>query len=466
VIRRRWLRAICLLFVAALVASACGSDREEDESASTEDTTGSEEEAAPAGDATFGELESPCGEGDGGSASDQGVTEEAIKIGYGDDAGFANSPGLNHHQSDAIKAIVDWCNEQGGINGRQVDATYYDAKITEVNNAMLAACESEFMLVGQGWSLDSGQEETRLGCGLASVPAWSVSPAFAHGPMMIQPVPNPVDFTPTHAASVMADLFPEEIKKSATLVANYAATLDTRAKTLSAYPEYGFEFMDGCDIEYNISGESDWKPFAQKLKDCGAEFVYFAGSPFPNFENFLEAAAQLDFNPIYQVDVNFYDEQFGEWSANGLANNVYVRTAFSPLEDREEVPAVDDYLTMLEESGGDPAILGMQATSAFLLWATGVKACGAEVTRQCVLDEIGKIDEWTGGGLHAPTNPASNKPPECGALLKLEDGAFVRVQPKEKGEVECDPSYVAEVSGPVVDQAKLDADRVSTLFQQ
>ena len=461
--RTPWLRAICLLFALALVASACGSDREDDEATEETETTEAPEEET--GAAMFGDLESPCGEGEGGPAGDQGVTADAIKIGFGDDAGYSASPGLNHHQSDAMKAIVAWCNEQGGINGRTIEATYYDAKITEVNNAMQRACEAEFMLVGQGFALDAGQEETRLGCGLPSVPAWSVSPAFAHGPLMIQPVPNPVDVTPTHAAKVFQDLFPEEIKKTATMVANYAATLDTRAKTKGSYPAFGWEFLD-CDVEYNIAGESDWRPFAQRLKDCGAEVVYWAGSPFPNFQNYLEAAAQLDFNPIYQVDVNFYDEQFRDWSANGLANKVYIRTAFSPLEDRDVVPAVDQYLTLMEESGGDPAILGMQATSSFLLWATGVKACGAEVTRTCVIEEIGKIKGWTGGGLHAPTEPASNRPPQCGALLKLEDGAFVRVQPEEKGEVECDPSYVAEVTGPVVDQAKLDANRVSTLFQQ
>ena len=69
--------------------------------------------------------------------------------------------------SDAIKAMIDWCNDQGGINGREVVGNYYDAKILDVNNAMTEACPKVFMLVGQGWSLDSAQEATRLGCNLA-----------------------------------------------------------------------------------------------------------------------------------------------------------------------------------------------------------------------------------------------------------------------------------------------------------
>jgi hypothetical protein len=467
--RRSWLRLLCVLLVGTLVAAACGSDRDDDSADSgggTTETTaagGDDGDDDDDGELTFGDLESPCGEGDGGTGDEQGISDSKILIGYGDDAGFSGSPGLNHHQSDAIKALIDWCNEQGGINGWEIEGKYYDAKITEVNNAMLAACDEVFMLVGQGWALDAGQEETRVGCDLPSFPTFSVSPGFAHGPKMLQGVPNPVDFTPAHIADAMTDLFPEETKKAATMVANYSATLDTRAKVLSAYPDFGFEFLD-CNVEYNIAGESDWRPFAQRLKDCGAEFVYFAGSPFPNFQNFLEAANQLDFNPIYQVDANFYEEQFVEWNSNGYADNVYLRFAFNPFEDRDEVKAVDDYLNLLDESGGDVSLLGMQATSSFLLWATAVKACGAEVTRQCVLDEGLKIEEWTAGGLHAPTHPAENKPPDCGIVLKLEGTEFKRVRPEAPGEFECDPSYVAAVEGPVVDQAKLDENRVSTLF--
>ena len=462
-IRRSWLRLLCVLLVAALVGAACGSDRGDDGSAAAPDDPGTTE-PENTGDASFGDLESPCGgEDEGNEAGEQGVAADAITIGYGDDAGFTGSPGLNHQQSDAVKALIEWCNEQGGINGRRIEGKYYDAKITEVNNVMQQACGEVFMLVGQGWALDSAQEETRVGCDLPSVPSFSVSPAFAHGPNMIQGVPNPVDFTPAHVADAMAELFPSEVKKAATMVANYAATLDTRAKVKSAYPSFGWEFLD-CDVEYNIAGESDWKPFAQRLKECGAELVYFAGSPFPNFENFLEAAAQVDFNPIYQVDANFYEDQFAEWSANGLANNVYLRFAFVPFEERDEVDAVDDYLNLLEDTDGDVSLLGMQASSSFLLWATGVKACGADVTRQCVLDEIAGITEWTAGGLHAPTAPAENLPPGCGVVLKLTDGAYERVVPEGAGTFDCKDTYVAEVTGAVVDQAELNEDRVSTLF--
>jgi hypothetical protein len=94
------------------------------------------------------------------------------------------------------------------------------------------------------------------------------------------------------------------------------------------------------------------------------------------------------------------------------------------------------------------------------------KACGSELTKECIFSEIDKIEEWTGGGLHAPTNPGSNMPPNCGLVLKLEGTEYVRFDPEEKGELECSDDYVGKVAGKVVDDAKLGPDRISTLYKK
>ena len=135
------------------------------------------------------------------------------------------------------------------------------------------------MLVGNAWALDSGQEETRLGCGLPSVPTYSVSPEFANA----ADVPGgaqPGRRLPGGLGGQIAELFPDEVKNATVMFGNFAATIDTKDKVLQTFDDFGFEFLD-CPIEYNIAGEPDWKPFAQRLSDCRAEVVYYAGQPTP-----------------------------------------------------------------------------------------------------------------------------------------------------------------------------------------
>ena len=464
--RRYGIRFIAVLAVLVSIAGACSSDRG-DEPVATDDNADTTEAASDDGGIptdSFGTLDTPCGEGDGGPAGDQGVTEDQIVIGYGDDAGYAASPGLSHETSDAIEAMIAWCNSQGGINGREIVGNYYDAAITNVANAMTQACGEVFMLVGEAWALDSAQEETRLGCGLPAVPTYSVSPEFANAPLTYQPVPNPADFYTAGWAGQVAELYPEEIKNSSVMFGNFAATIDTKDKVVQTFPEYGFEFLD-CPIEYNIAGESDWKPFTQTLKDCGAEVVYYSGQPYPNMQNMLDDAAQIGYSPIWLVDLNAYLQSFADWNSTGNGDNVYLRSAFYPFEQADDVPALQQYVDIVEANGGDTSLLGVQSTSAFLLWATAADACGADLSRQCVLDELSGITTWDGGGLHAESNPGGNMPPECGMLLSLDGTSWVQAYPETEGEMDCDPDGIVPLTGRVVDQAELDENRVSTKYQ-
>jgi ABC-type branched-subunit amino acid transport system substrate-binding protein len=459
--RLRWLGVIA---VAGLLLAACGGSRSDDEASPS--TSAEAGESGPADG--FGDLESPCGpaEGTNTATGDQGVTADTVTIGYGDDAGFAGAPGLNKQMSQAVEAMIDWCNDQGGINGRTVVGNYYDAKILDSTNVMLEACSQVFMLVGQGWSLDGAAEQTRVSCQLPQVPGFTVSSTVAHGPLTYNSVPNPVDLTPVGQAYLLAEKYPEQVKKAAAVYGDYAATRESTEKALDTYPQAGWEFLPACEQTYPIQGSVVWAPYVQKLKECGAEFVFFSGSPLPNFQNFLDAAAQADYDPFWITDSNFYDASFAAANASGNADNVFTRLAFVPFEQADQNAATQQYLDLIEGSGGEPALLGAQSTSSFLLWATAAKACGADLTRACVLEELAKVTSWTGGGLHAEANPAGNEPPECVVVMQMQGTSFVQALPEEQGEFSCDPKYVATVdpSVPTVASAQLGPDRVSTAY--
>ena len=336
-----------------------------------------------------------------------------------------------------------------------------------MTQAVTKACTDKvFMLVGQGWVLDDGQEKTRIACKLSSIPGYSVATSFANGPGVLQPIPNPADQVPISAAYELAQKFPDAVKKAAFVYAKYPATQEPRDKYAAGFPQAGWQFQD-CDQIYNIAGEADWKPLASNLKACGIQAVVWVGSPNPNFENLLASAQQVGYNPtLWLSDTNQYDPGFASWnSQNGRAgDHVYVRMAAVPFELADQVPAVKQYLDLVHKSNGTAALLGVQSTSAFLLWATAVKACGSDVTAACVLGQAAKQTHWTAGGLHSETDPGANVASSCGLLLQLDGSTWKKILPT-KGLFDCDPKYVVkDLTTSAVIAAKLSADRVSTEY--
>jgi hypothetical protein len=464
--RTRFVTGSILFVLIALVATACGGSHSNGAAPSGGGSTAAPGTTAPAG-AKFGTLASPCGKGTAKGATAKGVTDTSITIGYGDDAGYSAAPGLDKEMGDAVKAMIGWCNDQGGINGRKIIGNYYDAKVLQVTQIMTQACSQVFMLVGQGYVLDSGQETTRIGCKLSTIAGYSVSTVFAHASGMQQPVPNPGDEVTDSAAFQIAKLFPDAVKKSALVFAQFPATQETRDKEAAGYVKAGWNFLK-CDQIYAIGGESDWKPIASALKTCGVQVVDWVGSPDPNMENLLNAAKQVGFEPkAWVTDPNQYTTSFATWNGQngGAGNNVYVRMTGVPFEYAAQAPAVKQDMALLAQSHGTIGLLGEQSASAFLLWATGVKACGSNVTAACVLDSAAKQQNWTGGGLHVPTDPGANQATKCGMLLKLDGAKWVKVEPTGNQLFDCKDEYlVTGITTSALAAAKLNANRIATEF--
>ncbi|MEO9140518.1 MAG: branched-chain amino acid ABC transporter substrate-binding protein, partial [Jatrophihabitans sp.] len=105
-----------------------------------------------------------------------------------------------------------------------------------------------------------------------------------------------------------------------------------------------------------------------------------------------------------------------------------------------------------------------QATSSFLLWATAANDCGSTLTRQCMVDKLSAVHDWTGGGLHGKTDPGANKAPACGLLAKIDGTKWVQAYPKENATVECDATYAVDIPTSAQLGVKLNSDRIATKF--
>lgn len=500
---RNSVRWLAVAMVLGLLAAGCGSARDdgstaeaptaeetavateeptpeatedtvaEDDSAATDDTAPAEPTPEPAPDLPmFGDEPWPCGPGDASGETQQGVTDETIKIGIGDDAGAPVRPGLNEEMTSAVEAAVAICNEVGGIAGRTIETVYYDAALFNAGQVILEACDQVFMLVGQGWSVDAEAEASRVACEMTSVPGYSVSAAFAHGPGMNQAMPNPADQQNFGHGWIVeekvADPLGLDVANSAAVYANYVATEETWQKIEASWPgNTGFEFP--TQVIYNVAGEDDWTPFALELKNAGTEVVYYSGSCIPNYQGLRQAADVNEFDAIWTMETNFYEEACAAANTDGSMDDTYIRTAYVPMEEAEFNPATADFLDIVESEGILPSLLGQQAVSSFLLWATAASACGSELTSDCVLDEIALIDDWTGHGMHVATNPAGNNMVECIALIVLEGTEYKRVYPEEPATFACPgdegfDEWVITIETASSEAALLNDDRISTLY--
>ena len=297
---------------------------------------------------------------------------------------------------------------------------------------MTQACNDKvFMLVGQGFVLDANQEQTRIECKLSTIPGFAVGTAFASGSGMQQPIPNPGDQEALSSAYQVAKLFPAAVKKAAFALRR----LPGDAGDAATRPRPVTRRRAGSSSTATSTTTSPASPTGSRsranLKACGVQAVVWVGSPDPNMENFLNAAKQVGFTPIWVTDPNQYTAAFAKWNGQngGAANNVYVRQTNVPFELANQVPAVKQYMDLVAKAHGTIGLLGEQSASAFLLWATAVKSCGSNVTAKCVLDAAAAEKNWTGGGLHLPTNPGDNTAPTCGMLMKLTGPNWVKVVP-------------------------------------
>ena len=453
--RRRAVAATALAAL-ALVASACARDEGETESGGGATTTAGGDGAttsAPASEsrldaAGFGSLENVCQEGDASGATDIGVTDTEIQIGSFTDKGFTSRPGLNEEMYDAAVAFAAWCNEHGGINGRELVVADRDAALTDFNARIVESCAEDFAMVGGGVVLDDGDNGARVACGLPNLPGYVVSATAREADLQVQALPNPLDTMMVGQYRRIAEEFPDLIDNYGVITSSFGAVLLVRDLSLDAVGQLGYSVV--YNEEYNTTGESNWRPFVEGLQSAGVEILEFIGEP-TFYSQLLEAMEAVGYRPQIMIQPpNFYDTLFVE-EAGDIADNTRVRVQFTPFELADENPATADYLELMERYNpdGKVALLGMQATSALLLFAQSASACGAELTRTCLLENASTVTDWDGGGLHTAQDPSTSTPGDCFTILEVTADGFVldeELTAANDGIFNCDPGNVIPVS--------------------
>lgn len=422
---------------AALVASACGTRLDDREFRRVNSGVGGAGEAAAPGadgeSATgemVGTLPMPCNPGpDDRSAftdTDQGVTADTVKIATIADPG-GPKPGLNQGVFDSMEALIGWCNDLGGINGREVELELIDGKILNYNEAVVQACSSAFAMVGSLGVLDNLGTASQLACGLPSTPAAAVNPEQTGADLTYQSLPNPPWTFKVSPGEWLAQERPEVVDAGAAIYTDLPTTQMQAERQVEAYEQIGYDFPVVSPSDLN---EQNWGPIVTEMKNKGVTYMTLSAS----FEEMIPLAKEMDrqdFHPVVELETNYYNDKFPE-QAGGVADGFYIRAQTWPFEEAADNAAMAKYLEVMEtyKPDGVREYLGLQAFSAGLYFLQAANAAGPDLTRASLIAELEKIDRWDAGGLQAPTAPSKNQGTSCFIMLKVEDGGYVREYPK------------------------------------
>ncbi|CAN5692882.1 hypothetical protein BH10ACT1_BH10ACT1_02540 [soil metagenome] len=403
--------------------------------------------AAGAGD--FGDLKAVCGPGDAKGSTDQGVTDDAIELGTISDPGFVGRPGLNQELFDASDVFVEWCNAAGGINGRELKTDHLDAKLTEYKQRITEACQKDFMLVGGGGVFDDSGQEERLKCLLPDIPAYQVTPQARGAELALAPLPSALDEVPIGVYQYLGKKFPDSTQDVGFITGNVPATVTTDKQIQEGVKTLGWKVA--YQTQYNAAGESSWTPFAQAFKSKGLKGLVYTGEP-ENAAKLLQAIKDIGYELDWVVvGANHLDQNFVK-VGGAAVKNVFMASSVVPFFEADQNPATQQYEDLFKQylpDGKSDALLGINSFSAWLLFATAAKECGSDVTRKCVFEKASAVKDWTGGGLHAKTEPSSGKASRCAIIVEATPDGFEVPKDYElnDGLFGCDDSSIVGLKG-------------------
>jgi hypothetical protein len=374
------------------------------------------------------------------------VTSATIKIGTLADPGAEADPGLEHEFFDVADAFSKWCNAAGGINGRKIVIAKHDAKLFNGAQAVLSACQSDFMLVGGGNAIDAADVQPRLACKLGQIPAYTVSPQATAASLQVTPSPNIANEIQIGQVLRLGATYPET-QQHLGIGSSSLASLATQGQDVkTAYEAAGYHVTV---LQAKPALIDNYRPYMEQLRTTGSKALYEIVGLNINAE--VTAMNDVGFAPSYLLlSTPNYAPSTVAAAKKTKFPPTYVGLAHLPFNFVS--PATTDIKNIMSAQFANPEYTDFTALAfnAWTLWAKSAMACGANLTQQCVLDKSGAITNWTAGGFYAPTTlaPGHQHYSDCILLIRLTTNGWVYDRAATKpnqGAYNCSEANVGKV---------------------
>lgn len=445
--------ATALLALVLLVGACRGSDEEAGDAATTtrasdEAVTTTAVESRGPGD--FGDIKDLCGPGDATGETARGVTDTAIQITTMGDPGNTIRPGLGQEGFDVANAFAERCNEAGGILGRKIEVHTRDAKLFEAGARVVEACQTDFMSVGGGNGLDDATVEPRLECELGQMPSFTASAAATDADLQVLAAPNPLNRYPIGGVRLVTEAVPGTAEHFGLLGrddVNGAATLN-RAK--DAAEMVGVTVVDVAT--HPASAVDNWRPYVEQWRASGVEI--FMPISWPDISVIVQAVNDVGWQPkaIILTSIGYNDSTIEAAKTSDLPPT-WAALNYWPFELADENAAVQELMDLVYGVNPDAKLnnFHVSAINAWLLWASSAKACGSDLTVECVLGEAKTQSSWTAGGMlpEIDLSVENPEPHSCVVLMKATADGFVydeEVTKPTDAIYNCDLSNIAKLT--------------------
>ena len=449
------IRLTTVVTAATLVVgvTACGRSSTPSNGPTTGATTSGAQPTAgqssspAAGKGDFGDLKAICGPGNATGGSGRGISATAIKVGTMADPGASVAPGLGGDFFDVATSFVKWCNDAGGINGRKIELTKYDAKYFNVGQEMINACQSEFMLVGNGNPADAPGVKPRLSCKLGEIPGYSVSPEAVASGLQVQATPNPANQFQIGPYRLLQLKYPAVTKLSIGS-SNIASLKAQGLRSRDAVEKIGFKVVDYSERPPLVS---NYRPYMETIKQSGATGYNdtTAVDITPEITAIKDTGVDLAW---WLLGNQFYDPKTIKAVQNsGAPTKIYQYFSHLPFE-LDTFPVVKQIKAIMSAGVSAPKYTDFTALgfNAWTLWAKAATACGNNLTQACVLEKAGSEQAWTAGGLFPARNTDPKHPLQttCYVMMDVTAQGFVydRAVTKPNNSIyNCDPKNVVNL---------------------
>jgi len=401
----------------------------------------------------FGTLTGVCGPGDASGATARGVTDDSITVGTGADVENPFLPGLGIGFFAAAEAFATWCNAAGGINGREIVVNEHDGGLFNAGAAVVASCETDFMMVGNGFAQDDQTVVPRLECELGQIPAYQTSVAASQSGLQVQPLPSPVDQWLVGGYRAVGEKYPGVLDAVGIL----GSAVPTQERN-NVGAKAGTEAIGGTvvDIKRVPPGSVDnWRPYAEAQKAAGVQMLIPGAAAVGSMTPYGQAMNNAGFAPMAMIlDSTAYKPVNYEATAEADLPPFYLALQFWPEVLADQSPAATQAIEMLAaiDSEASYDFEYIQGLNAWLLFAVAATACGSDLTIECVLEQAGSQQGWTAGGLVPPKDLSATDLTmnECFLIVRATSDGWVYEEEMTKPNTEafnCSPDNVASVTG-------------------